>query len=429
MERQRAPAAVSMSARMWVLTPRFAAGAMFFAFGVGLGAWSGASAAIVARIGLNRSTYGAALTLFTAAYLLAMSSAGAISRRFTAKRALVVSALASAPALAALLLVGDVVSYFVLQTAYGFLAGMVDLTMNAAGARVERGLGRPVLAGMHGAASAGVAISAAAAGLIATSAAPWISCAVVIVVQWAAAAAVELAVAADRGEPVGPVAVDRRAFDSRSLAALGLVIGACITCESAAMAWSGLVLRREAPELAAFAGFGASFFAGCQALQRFNVDRLRARVADRRLIVASLAVASLGFFPRRVRARLRAERRRLRRHRLRHGRGRAVRLRARRNPARLVSGGRAVGGGLLRLIRAPAGAARRRRGRGGAVAFGGVCIVCAAADGGVGGDASIRRAKSVRLAARSGEFASSVCEARSAMRSAASDTPSPPNCR
>jgi MFS family permease len=295
MQRQRAPTAASMGARVRVLTPRVAVGAVFFAFGVGLGAWSGASAAIVARIGLNPSTYGAALTLFTAAYLLAMSSAGAISRRFTAKRALVVSALASAPALAALLLTRDVFSYFVLQTAYGFLAGMVDLTMNATGARVERGLGRPILAGMHGAASAGVAISATAAGLIATSAAPWISCAFVIVALWTAAAAVHFAVAADRGDSVGAVAVDRRAFASRSLAALGLVIGACIACESAAIAWSGLVLRREAPELAAFAGLGASFFAGCQALQRFNVDRLRARVADRRLIVASLAAASLGF--------------------------------------------------------------------------------------------------------------------------------------
>ena len=293
MERHSALAPTSALAR--ALSPRAATVSMFLAFGVGLGAWSGASASIVARIGLNPSTYGVALTLFTAAYLLAMSSAGAISRRFTAKRALVASALASAPALAALLLARDAASYFALQTVYGFLAGIVDLTMNAAGARIERRLGRPVLAGMHGAASAGVAISAAAAGLVATSAAPWISCVVVIAALWAAAAAVEFAVAADRGEPVGAVAVDRRAFASRSLAALGLVIGACITCESAAIAWSGLVLRREAPELAAFAGLGASFFAGCQALQRFNVDRLRARVADRRLIVVSLAVASLGF--------------------------------------------------------------------------------------------------------------------------------------
>ena len=296
MERHRAPAAASTSARGRGLTPRVAVASMFLAFGVGLGAWSGASAAIVSRVGLNPSTYGAALTLFTAAYLAAMSSAGAISRRFTARRTLVVSAAASAPALAALLLVNDAVSYFALQTIYGFLAGTVDLTMNAAGARIERGLGRPVFAGMHGAASAGAAISAVAAGLIAVSAAPWISCVVVVSALWIAAAAVEFAVPADHGERVGAVAIDRRAFASGALAALGLVIGACIACESAAIAWSGLALRREAPELAAFAGVGVSFFAGCQALQRFNVDRLRARFADRRLMVASLAVAALGFF-------------------------------------------------------------------------------------------------------------------------------------
>jgi hypothetical protein len=61
------------------------------------------------------------------------------------------------------------------------------------------------------------------------------------------------------------------------------------------MAWSALVLRQEAPQWAEWAGLGASFFAGCQALLRFNADRLRARIADRRLIEISLGVAALGF--------------------------------------------------------------------------------------------------------------------------------------
>ena len=289
------PATPAARLRLRRLSPRAAAAAMFFAFGVGIGAWSGASATIVARIGVNPAVYGAALTVFTAAYLAAMSAGGAIARRFTTKRVLVVAAIGSAPALAALLLAGDVVSYFVLQTAFGFLFGLVDLTMNAAGARIERGLGRPVLAGMHGTASAGVAISAAAAGAIAASAAPWLASLAVVAALWGAAAAVARAVPADGGEKFGAVAVDRRAFASPAAASLGLVVGACIACESAAITWSGLVLQREAPGLAAYVGFGASFFAGCQALQRFNVDRLRARVADRWLIVASLAVAALGF--------------------------------------------------------------------------------------------------------------------------------------
>ena len=58
-------------------SPLGAVGAMFFAFGIGLGLWSGASATILLRVGVGASAYGAALTLFTGAYLLAMSSAGA----------------------------------------------------------------------------------------------------------------------------------------------------------------------------------------------------------------------------------------------------------------------------------------------------------------------------------------------------------------
>jgi hypothetical protein len=227
---------------------------------------------------------------------------------------------------------------------------------------------------------------------------------VVIAALWAAAAAVQFAVAADRGEPVGAVAVDRRAFASRSLAALGLVIGACIACESAAIAWSGLVLRREAPELAAFAGLGASFFAGCQALQRFNVDRLRARVAVRRLIVVSLAVASLGFslvamepgFALSV----------VGFAIIGIGTGAVVpcgfALAASQPGASAAAGLSAAA--FFRRVRASAGAAHRRRSRRGAVAFGGVRAFRAVADCGPGGDATICRAKSGRLTARSGRL-------------------------
>ena len=56
---------------------------MFFALGNALGFWSGAAATIVARVGIGDLTYGVALTLFTGAYLAAMSSAGAIAHRFT----------------------------------------------------------------------------------------------------------------------------------------------------------------------------------------------------------------------------------------------------------------------------------------------------------------------------------------------------------
>jgi hypothetical protein len=52
---------------------------------------------VVGRVGLGPAAYGVALTLYTAAFIASMSCAAAIVRRFTVKRALVVSALASSP--------------------------------------------------------------------------------------------------------------------------------------------------------------------------------------------------------------------------------------------------------------------------------------------------------------------------------------------
>ncbi len=276
-------------------SPLGAVAAMFFAFGVGLGVWSGASATILSRVGVGASAYGAALTLFTGAYLLAMSSAGALSRRFGVKRVLLGAALAMGPTLGLLLVAGDVVALFAELTLYGFFAGTVDLTMNAAGARIERGLGRPILARLHGGASAGVAIGAVAGGVLAASAAPWAASLVVALAIAAAAALVALAVADEPAPGVGAASVERAALLSRTLIAVGLVIGVSIACESAAMSWAALILEREAPQWAALSGLGAAFFAGCQASLRFNADRLRARVDDRRLIVASLGVAAAGF--------------------------------------------------------------------------------------------------------------------------------------
>ena len=115
---------------------------------------------------------------------------------------------------------------------------------------------------------------------------------------------------------------------------------------------------------AALSGLGAAFFAACQASLRFNADRLRARIDDRRLIVASLGVAAAGFLVVASRRGLYRQRRRFRGHRLRHGSGGSLRLRAGGVAARRLCGGGAVHGGVLRLVRAPAGAAGHRRGRG-----------------------------------------------------------------
>lgn len=277
------------------VSPFVAVAAMFFAFGIGLGTWSGAAAIVLLRVGVGASAYGLALTLFTGAYLFAMSSAGVLSRWFTVKRALIGAALVSGPVLAWLLLVGDALWLFVALTFYGFFAGVVDLTMNAAGARIERRLARPILARLHSCASAGVAAGAVGGGMLAVSAAPWAASVIVVAAMACAAAIVATSVPADRAAEVGSATIERRGLLSRTLVVIGLVIGVSIACETAAMTWSALILEREAPQWGALSGLGAAFFAGCQSALRFNADRLRARFDDRRLIAVSLTAAGAGF--------------------------------------------------------------------------------------------------------------------------------------
>ena len=395
-----APAALA-ARKFEIPSPRWAIAATFFAFGVASGSWSGSSAAILARAGVDAWAFGVALTCFTGAYLAAMSSGGVVARRFTVKRTLIAVLLTIGPVLAALLLASTAIGIFVPLIAYGLLAGMLDATMNAEGARIERRLGTPIFARLHGGASAGGAIGAILGSVLATSAAPWASGMIAEAGLAAAAVLVALAIEPDAGDRVGGPLPIRARILSRSLVVLGLTIGVSITCESATISWSALLLRREAPQWAAFAGLGAAFFFACQATFRVNADALRSHAADRTMMLLSFLVAAAGLGLVARPSRLRDERGRLCDRRRRDSRDRPLRVRA---------GGLAtprfrrrcdLGGCFLRRLPAAAGAARHRRHRERFFAFDGILLL--------GGAASRRVRSGARLhsgAASSGPDAS-----------------------
>jgi predicted MFS family arabinose efflux permease len=98
-----------------------------------------------------------------------MSASGALAHRFGVEQALSVSAIIFGATLCALL---DASSESWVATALivsGFVGGVVDVLMNAEGARIERALGRPILARLHAAASTGMALGAILGSLIAAS--------------------------------------------------------------------------------------------------------------------------------------------------------------------------------------------------------------------------------------------------------------------
>ena len=269
---------------------------MFFALGLGVGLWGGASGAILTRAGVDPATFGILLTVYTAAYLVAMSAGGALAHRFGIGRVLPVAAIVFGAALCGLLNASSGAAVAITMIPTGFLGGVVDVTMNAEGARIERRLGRPILARLHAAASAGIAIGAILGSLIAAGPAPWAAGVLAWLILAGAGVAYDRAARSDHPTPAraGPAHKSGLSF-APALIALGVVIGVSIAAEFAATLWSALLLREEAPKLAAVSGLGAAFFAACQAALRANADAIRLRISDLRIIVVSFAIAAAGF--------------------------------------------------------------------------------------------------------------------------------------
>jgi MFS family permease len=275
-------------AARWVVT------AVFFAFALGLGLWAGATPTLMQQAGLSAAGLGIALTLHSAAYVAAMTGGGWLSRHVAPRRLMLIALPLHAAAFVLLFTAGSPAWLMFGLTAVGFTAGSIDLAMNTEGTAVERELGRPVLTRMHAAASAAFALGAILGSLLATGAGPlW--CAALAVggvlpVTWAVARLGPRAVA-----PASASAPAPRAGLGSGVMLLGTVLGLTIAAETTAAMWSSKYLASQAAQLAAYAGAGAAFFCGCQAVIRCFGDPLRRRFGDHRLVSASLALAACGF--------------------------------------------------------------------------------------------------------------------------------------
>jgi len=198
-------------------------------------------------------------------------------------------------ATAGLLLSPSIVWVFIGLVVFGFFAGSLDVIMNAEGTRVEHDLGRTTFAAFHACASCGLSVGAILGSVIAVNLSEWASSLVIVAAAFFAAGVV-FAATPDRGlDRAGATHREGAILFSRTLVVIGLVVGVSIAGEVAAMTWSATLLQHEAPRLAAIAGLGAGFFAGCQAFLRFFVDRPRRVFGDRRLIIVSLGGATIGF--------------------------------------------------------------------------------------------------------------------------------------
>jgi len=123
--------------------------AYFFVLGVAFAVWAARLPAIKQSLHLSDAQLGLALFAVPAGSVLTLALSGRIVDRFGAVRVLRIAGVLSPAALVLVGLAGNLAGLMATLAVYGALAGLLDVSMNACGARLELGYGRPIMSSLH----------------------------------------------------------------------------------------------------------------------------------------------------------------------------------------------------------------------------------------------------------------------------------------
>lgn len=277
-----------------VVLARVAVSAVFLLNGAGYGNWVARIPAIRDALRLDAQTLGLALLGVAVGSLLGLPLSGGLIARFGSRRMTTVAGLAF---FASVVLPALAINAATLALGFALLGaavGILDVSMNTAGAAVERRWGRSIMSSFHAAFSFGGLLGAALGGFAAGRgidplAHLGLAAALGFALMWLATRPL-LPPAADEGGDAAPAF----ARPTRGLALLGLLGFAALLSEGAMADWSGLYLRdaRAADPATAAYGFGA--FSLCMALGRLGGDWLTGRWGTARALRAGGIVAAAG---------------------------------------------------------------------------------------------------------------------------------------
>lgn len=271
---------------------RLAVGTAFFVHAVIAGSFAGRVPAIKHALDLSDAMLG--LALFGAAFgtLVGGRLGGFLAARFGARRVVRFGIPLFASLLVSTALAGSLAVLAGVLFAYGVVAAVVDVSMNAEGVVVERAYARPLMSGFHGIWSvgllAGAVVAIGAAALDVPPAAHFTFVAVSVVVASARLLA---------GLPRRTVTPPDHARPDRwsvAVAVLGLIAFCSFFAEGAAADWSAVFLHDRADASAALAAAAFASFCIAMAAARLAGDALAARFGPVRLARAGSLVAAAG---------------------------------------------------------------------------------------------------------------------------------------
>ena len=271
----------------------------FFVLGAATATWAARLPAIKESLHLSDGRLGLALFAVPAGSVLTLALSGRIADRFGAVRVLRIAGVLVPVALVPIGLASGLAALMVTLAVYGALAGLLDVSMNACGARLELGYDRPIMSSLHAGYSiaglAGAGIGGIAAWLGASPLATFaVAAAALIVLSLTAAPHVFIpAVAVREAHPDDP---PRRS--ARQISAVIWVLGLLALCgqvgEGSAGDWSAVYMHANLGTSAGAAAVALGAFSVTMAAGRVAGDRLSARFGPVRLVRASGLVAGLG---------------------------------------------------------------------------------------------------------------------------------------
>jgi MFS family permease len=278
--------------------PYTAVAAAFLIHATLAGTWAPRLPAIKESLELSDGELGTALVGLALGLLIGTRLAGAPVDRFGSRPVMRVGFPLMAATLLLPGLAGSAVTLFLALFVYGLASGALDVAMNAQGIEVERALGRPILAGLHGLWSVGLGLGAGLAALAAAAGLDPLEHFALVAAALALASLMLLRGLlpvhhqireASEGEPA----------DVRwtpALVLLGVITFCSFAGEGSASDWSAVYLTQELGTSQALGAVAFGAFAVTMAVSRFAADPLRTRLGDVTLMRTGslLAAAGLG---------------------------------------------------------------------------------------------------------------------------------------
>lgn len=288
MSAPHTPAGVEPAAQRRAL---WATRAQFCHLGIAVGAYGAHVPSLVRRYTLDERLLAGVMLCTTVGSLIMLFLAGRIIGRLGARHTTTVAGLGFACALAIMLVLPSGWLLVPVMMLLGAGESLFDIAVNAEGTTLELMGGRAIMSGLHAMFSVGAMIGAGVVAMLyRAEVAPAVQLAAIAVPL-----ALALVLSARGMLPVHPAADGEAhfAWPRGVLLTIGLLILAAMMAEGVMYNWSVLYVQQElgaAPERAALA-YGT--FSAATALTRFAGDAVRARYAERQIVVAGALLASL----------------------------------------------------------------------------------------------------------------------------------------